>query len=74
MKPFLLFIILLITVSLNGQENNEFDNSLQKQFSIGWSNPISFISNINEINNEKIGVYFDFISLFDALAREYGFH
>ena len=57
MKPFLLFITLLITVSVNGQGDNEFDNSLEKQFSVGWSNPISFISNINEINNENIGIY-----------------
>ena len=62
MKPFLLFITLLITVSVNGQGDNEFDNSLEKQFSVGWSNPISFISNINEINNENIGIYFDFIA------------
>ena len=62
MKRFLLFINLLITVSVNGQGNNEFDNSLQKQFSIGWSNPISFVANINDVNNEKIGIYFDFIA------------
>ena len=57
MKPFLLFVTLLITVSVNGQGDNEFDNSLEKQFSVGWSNPISFISNINEINTISKAIF-----------------
>ena len=77
MKRFLLFIILLITFSVNGQGNNELENSLQKQFSIGWSNPISFVANISDVNYENIGIYFDFIaqtSASDFLRSHIKFH
>ena len=35
-------------------------DSLTKSFAFGWSNPVSFIGNINDVINENIGIYIDF--------------
>ena len=50
---------------------------LTKSIAFGWSNPVSFIGNINDVINENIGIYFDFIaetSASDFLRNHIKFH
>ena len=50
---------------------------LTKSIAFGWSNPVSFIRNSNDLINENIGIYFDFIaetSASDFLRNHIKFH
>ena len=60
---FLFFCFFPWTVTF-GQVNTPpvQTDALTKSIAFGWSNPVRFIGNSNEVINENIGIYFDFIA------------
>ena len=75
---FLFFCFFPWTVTF-GQVNTPpvQTDALTKSIAFGWSNPVSFIGTINNMINENIGIYFDFIaetSASDFLRSHIKFH
>ena len=75
---FLFFCFFAWTVNFGQVNTPPFQSdTLTKYIAFGWSNPVSFIGNINNVINENLGIYFDFIaetSASDFLRNHIKFH
>ena len=58
---FFFYSIFACTITFGQFKTHDIhSDTLTKSIAFGWSNPVSFIGNINDVLNENIGVYVDF--------------